>query len=103
MFCQKCGKDIGDSDYCPHCGTKNGEREKEVINTRSPGVAAILSFFIPGLGQIYNGQLTDGIGAMVCIGIFLVMIPVFHVWAILLLLAFWIWCIRNAYVGPSRA
>jgi|GEM_PF-6162402 len=24
---------------------------------RSPGVAAVLSFFVPGLGQLYNGQL----------------------------------------------
>lgn len=24
---------------------------------RNPGVAAVLSFFIPGLGQIYNGQI----------------------------------------------
>ena len=24
---------------------------------RNPGVAAVLSFLLPGLGQIYNGQL----------------------------------------------
>lgn len=24
---------------------------------RNPGVSAVLSFFIPGLGQIYNGQI----------------------------------------------
>lgn len=24
---------------------------------KNPGVAAVLSFFIPGLGQLYNGQL----------------------------------------------
>jgi len=23
---------------------------------KSPGIAAVLSFFIPGLGQLYNGQ-----------------------------------------------
>ena len=28
---------------------------------KNPGVAAVLSFFIPGLGQIYNGQIGMGI------------------------------------------
>ena len=29
---------------------------------KSPGVAGVLSFFIAGLGQIYNGQVGKGIG-----------------------------------------
>lgn len=28
---------------------------------KNPGLAAILSFFIPGLGQIYNGKILRGI------------------------------------------
>jgi TM2 domain-containing membrane protein YozV len=28
---------------------------------RNPGTAAVLSFFIPGVGQIYNGQMWWGI------------------------------------------
>jgi len=32
---------------------------------KNPGVAAILSFFWAGLGQIYNGQLAKGIGFIV--------------------------------------
>jgi TM2 domain-containing membrane protein YozV len=28
---------------------------------RNPGTAAILSFFIPGAGQIYNGKILRGI------------------------------------------
>jgi TM2 domain-containing membrane protein YozV len=28
---------------------------------KNPGVAAVLSFFFPGLGQIYNGQIGMGI------------------------------------------
>ena len=27
---------------------------------KNPGVAAVLSFFIPGLGQIYNGEIIPG-------------------------------------------
>ena len=28
---------------------------------RHPGLAAVLSFFIPGVGQIYNGKILRGI------------------------------------------
>jgi TM2 domain-containing membrane protein YozV len=28
---------------------------------KNPGIAAVLSFFYMGLGQIYNGQITKGI------------------------------------------
>jgi len=28
---------------------------------RNPGLAAVLSFFIPGVGQIYNGCILRGI------------------------------------------
>ena len=36
--------------------------EDEVIprNTPSPGIAAVLSVLIPGLGQIYSGRLLAG-------------------------------------------
>ena len=27
----------------------------------SPGLAAVLSFFLPGLGQLYKGQIINGI------------------------------------------
>jgi TM2 domain-containing membrane protein YozV len=30
-------------------------------NLPNPGVAAILSFFIPGAGQIYNGKFLRGV------------------------------------------
>lgn len=30
-------------------------------NEKSAGLAAVLSFFISGLGQIYNGQILKGI------------------------------------------
>ncbi|MGA7075579.1 MAG: hypothetical protein WBZ42_03400 [Halobacteriota archaeon] len=36
-----------------------------VPDRKNPGVAAVLSFFWAGLGQIYNGQLLKGIGFMV--------------------------------------
>jgi TM2 domain-containing membrane protein YozV len=32
---------------------------------KNPGLAAVLSFFISGLGQIYNGQIAKGVGLIV--------------------------------------
>jgi len=32
-----------------------------VTSPRNPGVAAVLSLFIPGVGQIYNGDFLRGI------------------------------------------
>lgn len=34
---------------------------------KNPGMAAVLSFFLPGLGQIYNGQIIWGIIVMVAV------------------------------------
>jgi len=43
---------------------------------KNPGAAAVLSFFLPGLGQIYNGQIGLGIGAMLAtLFLYLLIIP----------------------------
>lgn len=36
-------------------------QEHIVVNQPSPGVAAVLSFIVPGLGQIYKQQIGVGI------------------------------------------
>jgi TM2 domain-containing membrane protein YozV len=36
-------------------------KRKELFFVKNPGLAAVLSFFITGLGQIYNGQIGKGI------------------------------------------
>lgn len=58
----------------------------------SPGIAAVLSVLIPGLGQVYNGNLFSGALWFVAVG--------FGYWAILvpgfILHALSVWC---AYRG----
>ena len=34
----------------------------------SPGLAAVLSFFVPGLGQLYKGQILNGIAWFLFVG-----------------------------------
>jgi TM2 domain-containing membrane protein YozV len=36
-------------------------QNNQIVIPKNPGVAAVLSFFFPGLGQIYNGQILIGI------------------------------------------
>jgi len=67
---------------------------------KNPGVAAVLSFFICGLGQIYNGQIMKGIIMMVCYMI---------AWGLMYVLigfviapVLWIYGIYNAYRGAEK-
>lgn len=104
-----------------------GESPKQEYGSRRPekkssGVAAIASFFIPGLGQIYNGQILKGIlfiifcGLSVLIGIFLVGAGAFAllitgkvfaaspiiIIGIILYPIFWVYNIYDAYNTAER-
>ena len=58
-------------------------------NPPSPGVAAVLSFFIPGLGIIYAGNITKGL--LVLLGtVVAFFIPLINI-------VVWIWQIYYTY------
>lgn len=69
-ICPKCKKEYDDSwKKCLHCGVDLIKSDKlytvssqKMItnNPKNPGVALILSFFMPGLGQFYNEQIGKG-------------------------------------------
>ena len=54
------------------------------------GVPALLSFFIPGLGQIVKGQVVKGIFTFIGVGLGLFMLVIPGV-------VIWIWQIVDAY------
>ncbi len=68
--CKFCGESILESAIkCKHCGEflDGRNRVPVIINQQrvpkwSPGVAAVLSFLLPGLGQMYKGQIFNGMG-----------------------------------------
>lgn len=67
---------------------------------KSPGLAAVLSFFICGLGQIYNGQILKGL-------IFLVayLISWLMMWIMIGFITtpiLWIWGIVDAYSKAQK-
>lgn len=67
---------------------------------KNPGLAAVLSFFITGLGQIYNGQIAKGIGLMVA-GVISAGLCVVVIGFILLPIV-WIYGIYDAYKTAER-
>ncbi|WP_170008321.1 DUF5683 domain-containing protein [Bacillus fonticola] len=67
---------------------------------RHPGIAAVLSFFIAGLGQIYNGQIVKGILFIVAYaisGLLMFVLIGFITTPIL-----WIWGMVDAYKTAER-
>ena len=74
-FCPECGEELeGSPRYCPSCGAELGGRGgsragvtgvvQVAVGTKSPGLAAVLSFLISGLGQIYVGRIGRGIAIL---------------------------------------
>lgn len=67
---------------------------------KNPGIAAILSFFWTGVGQIYNGQIVKGI--------ILILVQLVNSALMFVLIGFitypivWIWGMYDAYKTAER-
>ena len=95
-FCQHCGgRILLEAEVCPNCGVRVKEQEKPVQQIKNPGIAAVLSFFYVGLGQIYNGQIGKGILFLILGVIF--MLLMFVLIGFILYPIFWICNIFDAY------
>jgi len=90
--CPYCAESISvDAIKCKHCGEildndlKASRQQQgptivmpeQKIRKWSPGIAALLSFLIPGAGQMYKGNVGSGLAwlVFVVIGYFLLFIP----------------------------
>ena len=98
--CPFCAEEIlAEAIKCKHCGeildpvhlkAKNTELSNSVHREQkwNPGIAALLSFLIPGAGQMYKGNVIAGILWFVftVIGYFLLVIPglILHFFCIVL-------------------
>ena len=107
-FCINCGFEIPKAaKFCSECGlptgsspqTKNGPNSI-VRAEKSPGLAAVLSFLIVGLGQIYLGLTKKGIllfiGAMIS-GVLMLLIIGWLTWLVI-----WGYGIYDAYNSAQK-
>ena len=109
MYCQNCGSQLPDSaKFCDRCGAKVGtdtERSNSnieynmasiMVNKKSEALALILSLLIPGLGQMYNGQVSKGammiVAAIVCAVLIFVFFPIGILYIVL-----WIYAMYDAF------
>lgn len=121
LVCSNCGMPVKTQGTHENAEQGSAQREETVyaepvsqgagktLETKSPFLAIIASFFIPGLGQVYNGRFWKGIAlaAGLAIAIFLIVpglvllvIPglIFAVAA----LAIWIWGMYDAYTEAEK-
>lgn len=114
MFCSSCGNQADDSaQACGQCGTAFRApaapapyavaQQPQVILVRSDknaGLAAVLSFFWCGLGQIYNGQI--GKGLIFGFLYFLSFLAIFILIGVITTPILWVWGMVDAYRTAER-
>jgi TM2 domain-containing membrane protein YozV len=65
-YCRTCDTDAEIhpiAEICPECGIENTKSKR-----KSPMIAALLSCIIPGLGQVYAGDLFRGLAIIAVLG-----------------------------------
>lgn len=118
---------------CPHRGGQNHDQarfcghwlftidilrqvesvERNEGQAHSPGIAVLLSFIWPGLGQLYNGQAHNGIAfAIAQLILWMILGPIMWlgilaqsltgIFSLGILTAFWIYGMVDAKTGAAR-
>lgn len=70
------------------------------MKIKDPGAAAVLSFFVPGLGQIYNGEFGKGFFAIIGIMISFILTRIFI--GFIFVAIIWVWAIYDAYKSAEK-
>ena len=63
MLCPHCGTEhkFSEEEICPSCGKNLNELSRNSGRKKSLKIAFAASFFVPGLGQMYCGEILRGI------------------------------------------
>lgn len=96
VYCRDCGEAIDTrAEICPQCGIRQQPPPSEVgkgETEKDAGIAAVAAFVVPGLGQIYNGEIAKGI----ILGIITIILAITGV-GLIIAVPLWIWLIYDAY------
>ncbi len=95
--CPYCGEDVhADAVKCKHCHEYFDAALRQARSEKpwNPGIAALLSFFIPGAGQIYKGDVVRGLVLffLTALGYFVFVLPG---------IALHIYAVYSAYSAPA--
>ncbi|MFW5903341.1 MAG: zinc ribbon domain-containing protein [Halolamina sp.] len=111
VFCESCGEPIKRrAERCPHCGV--GRRSLRATSagstdTPDPIVAAVASLFIPGAGDLYNGEVVLGIsmfvGYLIVVGIWTGLLFLFAVITLGLGAVLWVFWPAIFLLNPLSA
>lgn len=100
-YCSNCKEAFKKDDkHCRRCGNARPEIKKvdDPITFKNPGVSAVLSALIPGLGQIYNGQIGKGIFFIILSAMLIqAYLTGINAFGVIVSLGLWIYAIYNAY------
>lgn len=110
-YCENCGKKIDKkAEICPKCGVRvmKPQINRNLSGPKNAGTAAVLSIFIIGTGQMYNGEFGKGflffIVALITGSFWItgVMYPLFFVGplfsiALIVWICVWIYALIDAY------
>lgn len=95
VYCRSCGKIIlEEAEICPECGVRQKPPQNKATNS-DPGIAAIASALLPGLGQMYNGEITKGIILLIAYSFSAMLIVV--IIGIFMVVPIWLYAIYDAY------
>lgn len=78
-----------------------------VVAPKSPGIALLVSFFLPGVGSIMNGETGKGVGILLgylasWVLFWLLFIIVVGFLFLFVGIGLWIWGMVDAYTGAQR-
>lgn len=93
-------KPISEYEKTDNINPNTSYQQQEIYREKSPILAVILSFFIPGLGQFYNGHFEKGVILLV-VGVISALLIVFLI-GIALYLVVWAFAIFDAFDSADR-
>lgn len=101
--CSNCAMEVDGKLVCKTCA--QGMANKQVaaataVNKKEPLFALVLSFFIPGLGQLYNGDARKGI--ILFVGAVVSALLMWVCLGFLTYLIIWLYGMYDAYVYAEK-
>lgn len=90
-FCGSCGEAIKqEAEICPHCGVRQHQQQASASD-EDPAIIGLISFLVPGAGNIVLGQTERGV---------LILGGYFAFWFVAVILTFFIIGLFMMMVAP---